>query len=197
MDDSTLKSLKCCIKGIKEPLPLSPPFNKKITSYKALVTSDTESIVITSNCTESDACNQVKNLRSDGTVLIKFGNNDIEVVVDAPDKSHTTTYQIQVTRPAINNTDLLQISFSNGTLYPEFDYLITSYSLSVGLDKTVSLNAIPVNKKSTVSFTCSDKEYLNTPVNLLIGDTIFEITVTAVDSSFTKYSVVVQRGLFY
>ncbi|KAJ3127458.1 hypothetical protein HK098_006340 [Nowakowskiella sp. JEL0407] len=95
MDDSSLKTLLLRSKQSGHVIPFTPGFNKKVFKYHCVVESEDE---IRPEASEADAFAQVLKSNSESGVTLKFGENTVDIKVDAADKSHSI-YSIVVIRP--------------------------------------------------------------------------------------------------
>ena len=142
--DNTLSSLSV------SPGSLSPAFNKNTTSYSVTVANNVTSITVSATATTAGA-----NIEGAGAHNLNVGANSIPVTVKvagAEDK----TYTINVTRSSdesqVAETDLSSITVNNGTLIPEFDKDVTTYTIVVEPNiAEIGINASTVVGTSNVT----------------------------------------------
>ncbi len=95
-----------------------------------------------------------------------------------------------------SNTNLNEISLSNGTLDPAFSSALSNYTASVSNDVSwIKVTPTLEDNKATVTVNGTIVENSNSSdiINLNIGSNIIIIVVTAEDSSTKTYSITVKR----
>lgn len=181
---------------------LSPTFASGTTSYTASVAySVATGFTFTPTVTQANATT-VQYLGSTGTTsftgALSVGSNVIRVVVTAQDGTTKATYTVTVTRSQPStNSDLLSLTFSDGTLLQTFASATTSYNLSLPNSvssititpvSSSSVATINVNGSNTVSGTAS------IPVSIIVGLTSKLVVVTAEDGTTKVYTITVTRA---
>ncbi|KNC97748.1 uncharacterized protein SPPG_06749 [Spizellomyces punctatus DAOM BR117] len=185
MDDSTLKSLSIVLPTTKSVIKFEPAFSPTVKNYTAYVASDTEALQVRASANEPDAFCQILKADAAQSVAIKEGTSDIEIKVDAPDGS-SSLYVIQVYRPSGSDATLKYITFSAGSLVPEFHRSETTYLLHVdSCVRSVLCSATPLNPKSKVQ--------LDPEAKLFLGDTPISIQVTSAHGDNTNTYQIIAR----
>jgi hypothetical protein len=183
---------------------LNPEFAVNTTSYTAIVANEVNSLTVTPNVAESHATVKVNGtLVTSGNcsdaIDLAVGDNTITMLVTAQDAT-TKTYTITVTRAGSGNADLSSLILRNGdsdpedaniySLYPEFaadtlSYIVMVYVSSVTVKPEVAEpNAtIRVNGKLVESGSESGA------INLVEGENIIRVRVTAQDGTIKKYTI--------
>ncbi|TPX63543.1 hypothetical protein SpCBS45565_g06531 [Spizellomyces sp. 'palustris'] len=193
MDDSTLKSLSVVLPTTKSIIEFEPAFSPTVKNYTAYVASDTEALQIRASSNEPDAFCQILKADAAQSVAIKEGTNDVEIKVDAPDGS-SSVYVIQVYRPSGSDATLKSITFSAGSLVPEFHRSETNYFLHV-------VNGLRSPDSCVQSILCSAtalnpklKVQLDPEAKLFLGDTPISIQVTSAygDNTIT-YQIIARK----
>ncbi|WP_417204463.1 stalk domain-containing protein [Acetoanaerobium sticklandii] len=165
---------------------LNPDFDKDTLSYTSEVGNDITEIEINANAEDSKA-----SVEGTGLKNLVVGNNIFEIKVTAEDGTEKI-YTLEVERKEApvflsNNSNLSDISISNGVINLDFDKDILSYTSEVGNDITeIRINANAEDSKATVEGTGLK--------NLVVGNNIFEIKVTAEDGTAKIYTIVVKRN---
>lgn len=153
-------------------------FTKDKTNYS--IESELDSITIDATATDKNA-----KITGIGTKKISYGKNTFDVVVTAENGS-AKIYKINVNRKdkRSNNNNLTSIILSQGKI--NFDKNITEYTVNVTnkIDK-INISYELEDKKSTAEF-IGDK-------NLVEGDNIFVIKVTAENKEVKEYKINIIR----
>lgn len=159
-------------------------FNKNTTSYTVNVDSTINKVTIGAKAEDSGA-----SVSGTGSKNLSYGNNNLQVVVTAPNGSKKT-YSINVIRKdnRSNNTKLSNLTVSGYDINPKFDKDTTSYDLTVPFDVTkINITATPLDSKSTVKIENND--------NLISEKTVdVNIIVTAENNSTSTYTIHATRG---
>lgn len=162
-----------------------PDFAKNTLSYTSEVENNITEIEINANAEDSKA-----SVEGTGLKNLVVGNNIFEIKVTAENGTQKI-YTLEVERKEApvflsNNSNLSDISISNGVINPDFDKDTLSYTLEVGNDVTeIEINANPEDSKATV-----EGPGLK---NLVVGNNIFEIKVTAEDGTEKIYTLTIKR----
>ncbi|KAJ3016802.1 hypothetical protein HKX48_003866 [Thoreauomyces humboldtii] len=196
MDDSSLKSLNIFGKGapgdIAAPIVFSPPFSRTIRHYDAIIGSDISSLQIQPMANENDAFCQIVRADSTGDVAVSVGKSDVEIRVEAMDKS-TTSYIISILRPSPADAHLKELSFSTGMMVPDFHRAEYRYNLLVDFD-TSDLTFLAPSLDVKAKVVISSPRLVAHKVGLFLGDTLLEIRVTSSDATNTQlYSVTIRK----
>jgi|GEM_PF-1266330 len=182
---------------------LSPAFAEGTTAYTATVPNNVESITatpVTADPTATITINgkPVPSGTASTNLLLEVGDNLITTVVTAQDGT-ITTYTVVVTReaaPLSNNSGLIDLAISKGTLSPAFAEGITAYTATVP-NNVESITATPVTADPTATITVNGKPVpsgtASTNLPLEVGENIITTVVTAQDGTTTTYTVVVTR----
>lgn len=157
-------------------------FKKDTLTYSLKVGNDVSSIKVNAEVNDNTA----KFVSGFGprTVNLKYGVNNILVKVQAENES-TRTYTIKITREdnRSSNTNLSSIRLSDGEI--NFSKDVTNYKISVPHDVTkINVVATAEDSKSKVSVVAP---------NLVVGDNIIKITVTAENGQSKIYKIDVKR----
>ena len=155
-------------------------FNKTTTSYNVNVESNITKININASVEDSKA--SFENGYGPRTVNLNYGNNKIQVRVKA-ENGAVKTYTINVNRKdnrSSNNT-LKTLTLSKGKI--DFDASKTDYSITVPNE----INSIEV--KATATDTKSKVEIIGNNKELIVGENIIIIKVTAENQSVKEYKI--------
>ena len=176
--DTTLKSLSL------NHGELSPEFNPQTRTYKATVDGTIEEVEVTAIVNFPEA--QV--IKIDGNTNLEFGNNQIEITVQAENGSQAS-YIINLTRERRTDATLSDLKI-NGQTIESFDKDTTTYVLEDVPYQTTALNIEAIPNDSLATKKGDGLITLNT------GDNTIKITVTAHDARVTKdYIIKVKRTL--
>lgn len=142
--DTSLKSLSLSAGT------LTPTFNKDIMNYTASVANNVDKITVNAVPTDSTAT-----VTGNGEKNLNVGENTIEVVVKK-DGGTDKTYTIVVTRndneQDVAQTDLKNITITNGTLIPSFDKNVTEYVIEINPNTAeIGISAEPEFESSKVT----------------------------------------------
>ncbi|KIA91215.1 hypothetical protein OA88_22625, partial [Flavobacterium sp. JRM] len=131
---------------------------------------------------------------------LKVGDNEVTVVVTAPDGTQET-YTVVVTREDANvkpsdNAGLSDIVVSDGTLSPAFNTDTKDYSVDVP-NETDSIVITPksIDPDAKVEMIVDGKTITDptAPIDLKVGDNEVTVVVTAPDGTQETYTVIVTR----
>src|SRR5574344_1509522 len=180
--DATLSSL-----GITG-YTLSPTFSSGVTNYTLTVPNSVSSVDVTGTATSSSAT-----VSGTGTKSLSVGSNTATVTVTAEDGTTKETYTVTITREAgssvtkSSDSSLKSLSVTGYTLSPAFNTSETSYSMSVGSSVTgITVSGIANDSKATVTVTGNN--------NLVAGNNVVKVTVTAEDGSQKIYTINVTKA---
>ncbi len=180
---------------------LSPTFDSSITSYTALVFSD--SISITPKANNSNSTITVNGTAVNSgfaeSINLILGANTITIVVTAQDGKATITYKVVVTRQVkSNNADLSGIRLSTGSITPAFVSSLTSYTAQVALNITsIKVTPTAANAYATIAVDghAVSSGSASQSIALLAGANTITIVVTSQDKSATKtYTVRAEKN---
>ena len=154
---------------------LAPAFNAAIISYSVNVPYDVSSISVSATTADANA-----KLTGTGAHSLDVGSNIIQIVVTSRDEITTKTYTLTVNRAtASNNADLSALTVSTGTLAPEFNAAINSYSVNVPyIVSSISVSATTADANATLTGTGAH--------SLDVGSNTIQIEVTAQDGTTKK-----------
>src|SRR5574344_3039232 len=180
--DATLSSL-----GVTG-YTLSPTFSSGVTNYTLTVPNSVSSVDVTGTATSSSAT-----ASGTGTKSLSVGSNTATVTVTAEDGTTKETYTVTITREAgssvtkSSDSSLKSLSVTGYTLSPAFNTSETSYSMSVGSSVTgITVSGIANDSKATVTVTGNN--------NLVAGNNVVKVTVTAEDGSQKIYTINVTKA---
>lgn len=168
--------------------PLSPAFDKEITTYTATTNNDT----ITINASPES---KYSTIIGTGKKELSYGVNDFEIKVTS-EVGETIIYKISITRiddgsNNINNTGktndskLQKLSIEGYDI--DFNKNIYNYNIEVEKEiENIDITAIPENKNSKVNIEGNK--------NLKIGQNEVTITVISESGSKTNYKIYVTRN---
>lgn len=159
--DNTLKSLSI------NHGTLSPTFASNTKTYTAEVEGSITEVEV--NAVPNSLYGTIKSIT--GNTNLKFGNNQIEIVVEAEDKS-TSSYIINLTRKEYDIATLDDILI-DGVSIPDFDPATFNYRLDAVVFEKVALNIETVKTNSYATVTGDGN------ISLKTGENTITITVTA------------------
>ena len=174
---------------------LAPDFDSGVTSYTLTLDKDTAGTTITAVKASALATVKVGDEVKD-TVTVTLANGGTQTVafeVTAQDGVTKKTYSVTVNRAAENNADLSALTKTAGTLAPDFDSGVTSYTLT--LDKDTASTTITAVKASGLSTLTVDGEAGGSKTVTLANGASQTVTimVTAQDGTVKEYTVFVTR----
>ena len=172
--DATLKSLTV------SSGTLSPTFSASTTSYTVSVPYSVTSLTVGATVNNSEA-----SVTGTGSKNLSVGDNKINVVVTAGDKT-TKTYVVTVTRQKDTVNTLKSLSLTDCTLSPTFSSSAISYTCTVANSVTTTTVAAATSS-SVATLTGTGSKTLN------VGDNTLNIVVTSQSGSTKTYSVKVHR----
>lgn len=174
--DSSLKSLTI------DHGTLSPAFNQKTRTYTATVDADITEINV--NAIPNSLYGSIKSIT--GNTNLDFGSNQIEIIVEAEDKT-TSSYIINVTRKEYDIATLDDIKV-DGVSITDFDKDTFEYTLNgVEFSKT-SIN-IETTKSNSYATVTGDGN-----ISLTTGNNEILITVTAQNGTQKVYKLNIKRA---
>ncbi len=158
---------------------LSPEFTKENNYYQVEVAHEIDSIDVTGILEDDSAY-----LDGNGTYSLVPGENYIYLNVISME-GYVRTYTIKVTREMSAKNKLLTLSVTPGTMQQVFDPELFDYTVIVdeGVDE-VEILAI-AEEGATITGTGKQK--------VVLGDNLYEVTVTAQDGSVNTYHITVHR----
>ena len=207
--DATLSALSV------SPGTLSPAFMAATTEYSVDLPYDTNADVdLTVTASESDS---VVTVKKDGDVValqdipIDEGDNTITVDVLAPNFVATETYTLTINRASANASDddrLSLLDLSEGMLMPAFDSADlpdgdgtagTPHLYTARVANSVESLTVTGQAESSVAMvsitSAQDSSVSEGAVDLIVGDNVITIAVTAEDRGAAKvYQVTVTRA---
>lgn len=173
--DSSLKSLTI------DHGTLSPAFNQNTRTYSATVDADITEINV--NAIPNSLYGSIKSIT--GNTNLDFGSNQIEIIVEAEDKT-TSSYIINVTRKEYDIATLDDIKV-DGVSITDFDKDTFEYTLNgVEFSKT-SIN-IETTKSNSYATVTGDGN-----ISLTTGNNEILITVTAQNGTQKVYKLNIKR----
>ncbi|MBR1416333.1 MAG: cadherin-like beta sandwich domain-containing protein, partial [Bacilli bacterium] len=163
---------------------LSPSFDKNEFNYSINVGSDVTSIDI--NGTPEASTTTVTGNRN---YTLVAGENNIVLTTLAEDNTTTLTYNITVTRDKSANANLSDLFIKEGKLSPNFDKNIIEYVVRVPYD-VEEVHAVYETENNDATVEVSGN------TNLVVGENIVSVKVTAQDESEKTYNIRVIRQEF-
>ncbi len=183
---------------------LSPDFNENITDYTIQVENSITGITITPIVAEISSellvlkdGTPVSPVEGSYPVNLEEGDNTLHIKITAEDgtgKNYIVT--IRRSAPLSTNADLQNLILSNGELSPGFNKEITSYSAEVENEITgIYITPTVANEVSsvTVSGVLTNSGSASSLINLDVGNSIFNVVVTAEDGSEKTYTITINR----
>ena len=182
---------------------LSPVFATGTLSYTAEVTNDITSITATPTTSDAMATVEVNGITvTNGTasapINLAVGPNTVSVIVTAQNGA-SLIYTVIVTRdgvPLSSNADLVNLTTSTGTLAPVFANSTFSYTTAVS-NATSTITVTPTTSDATATVQVNGVTVISgsasAPVNLVVGDNVIVVNVTAALGNIETYTVIVTR----
>lgn len=169
---------------------LSPEFSPDTFDYTANVESGVESVTISATPEDKSAKVSVNGGAGSGTVALSDNENLVNITVTAADGT-TAAYTVKIIRKMAPGSKLRGLTLSEGTLSPEFDADILSYTANV--DYGVSYIAIFPEADSGASVAVNGQSGAG-GVNLKTGENTVTIEVTAPGGEKTTYTLTIVRA---
>lgn len=160
---------------------LVPSFNKETLTYDVSVTNDISIIQIEATAEDSKAT-----VSGDGIKSIPVGKTSFEIEVLA-ENSSKRVYVINIDREKSNNNNLIDITV-DGTTIDGFSKEITEYTISVP-NTTTRIEVAATKEDETATVTGTGTK------DLVSGENIIDIKVTAEDGTEKTYKLKVDRAL--
>jgi uncharacterized delta-60 repeat protein len=210
-DPAANANLSALVLGAGE---LSPDFASATTSYSASVSYQTSSLAVTPTVEAANATIEVQvnvggfvpvaSGEPSGPLTLNVGANSVEVKVTAPDGTTAKTYTATVTRAEPSaNAELAGLTWSGGTLSPDFAAATTSYTASVKHEvNSITVTAAKADANATVELQVNAGGFASVlsgdpsgPLSLNVGANLVVVKVTAQDGTTTKtYQFAVHRN---
>lgn len=177
---------------------LSPTFDPAVTSYSVEVPYATSSITVAAASTDAVSISNPSRPMTGGTTFLQVGGNLVQVTVTAVDGTTTRTYDLSIVRgdAPTADVDLDSLEVSVGTLTPEFDPAVTSYTVSVPYAvRSMQLTASVADDANTLSLNnapMTDGVPSDVTVNYN-GGSGYSIRVVAPNQAEKSYSVQITR----
>jgi murein DD-endopeptidase MepM/ murein hydrolase activator NlpD len=159
---------------------ISPEFNKSTLVYTTYVENDINSVMIEATADEDTAT-----ISGIGSVALNTGKNVVQVEVTS-ESGKVKTYTVIIYRGASDNNYLESLEISEGTLNPEFDKLVNSYTTEVEYE-TESIVLTGKAEDETAKVTGLGKN------SLQVGDNIIQVKVVSESGIENIYTVNVKR----
>lgn len=155
-------------------------FNKDVLKYELSVENSVDTITIGAEKVDETAI-----ISGIGNINLNTGKNVISVTVTAEDGS-IKIYEIEVTRAKSSNNYLSALSVSEGTISPEFNKEIVSYSIIVPYEVTsLTINAEKEHNDATIE--------IDSNSNFVVGLNKVYVNVIAEDGTVRAYELNVTR----
>lgn len=185
-----------------DPLGLTPSFSSDTTEYEVNVATEVDSLQLALTKTDTNATTVVKVNgvidESPESMDLVYGANIITIEVTAQNGTKKT-YIITVIRApqgTDSNTNLVNMTVSNGTLSPAFAQNIIDYTVNVP-NATSKIAVVPTLSNLNASFVIVANGQIvasGAEVDLNVGANVFAITVTATDGTTKTYAISVSRA---
>lgn len=193
-NDATLK--KIAISDLS-----SFKFEKNIVTYLSLKTDKAKINIDSIETNHSSATKKVKlngeEITSIKNIPLIIGENTIEIIVTAEDGTTTKTYKLNITRKKIASTTPPSTTKSNDSSISslkingekinitngKYDYTMTVSNSTTSLNLSYTLN----NEKASATTSGTN--------NLVEGDNLVTVEVTAEDGSTSTYKITVTRTI--
>jgi len=185
---------------------LSPAFDKTATGYAVNVPNEAVSVTVTAITISNKASLTINGVAVPGGTShavngLTEGANQIEIKVTAENGTEKT-YNLTVTRAdhiKDSNNNLYGLAVEGCSLNPSFKMLETSYTAIVSIGITgVTVTAIAASDKAAIKINGEDAlsgapHIVN---DLVVGQNLIEIVVTAEDGKTKIYAVTVERKTY-
>lgn len=159
---------------------MSPDFSTDVTNYSCIVENSVTSTIVSATPTSS-----VATIEGTGERNLVVGKNAITVDVTSQ-SGNKKLYTVEVTRKANSNATLKSLNVTDQIISPDFDPNNPNYLLTVPYSATnIEVNAITAHDQATVEVFGNN--------NLVIGENIVTIKVTAEDKTVMTYTITVTR----
>lgn len=158
-------------------------FNKSTTNYNVEVADNVDKVTIKADTEDSKA--SFESGLGPRTVNLAYGDNKVQIKVKAENGS-IKVYTININRKDNRNTNnnLKSITLSDGQI--TFDEKITEYTVNVPFEvEKMNVKAEAANSKSKVE--------VNGTEEIVVGENIFTIKVTAENGAVKEYKIKVIR----
>ena len=132
---------------------------------------------------------------TDNLIDLAAGANVIRVTVTAEDDS-TERYTVTIHRtPAATDTTLSTLSLSDITLSPTFAPATQTYTATVAHDFTTTVAIATANDDLASNVVVTSDQDSNTAdgINIVVGDNIITVTVTAQSDDARSYTITINR----
>ena len=161
---------------------LSPTFHKDILTYDVTVPVSVDQVSIMASL--SDSRSDFVEGFGERTVTLSTGENRVLIQIKA-ETGDIRTYTINITRSQISSNNYLKsLTLSSGTM--SFSQSTYEYNVNVVYDvSTITIDAVPVDASATVEVV-GDK-------NLVVGENMILVVVTAENNSTRTYTLYITR----
>ncbi|TDH21339.1 cadherin-like beta sandwich domain-containing protein, partial [Segetibacter sp. 3557_3] len=184
---------------------LNPVFAATTLDYTVSVANNVTSVTVTPTLADANATvtvrgNAVTSGSASAPITLVVGSNVIPVVVTAQDGSTVKNYSITVMKAAApgTNANLSNLITSAGALNPTFTANTLAYTVGV-INSVNSITITPTladaNATVKVKGINVASGSASAPINLVEGDNVIPVAVTAQDGSTVKnYSITINRA---
>lgn len=161
-----------------------PSFSSNVFEYEVTVPVDVTEFNVTATKLESNS----KVTSGEGHYNISTSEKQIEVTVVSEDETKSNTYILNIKRTKSSINTLSDITVSEGTLTPEFNSNITSYTVNVdGNISSIDVSATLTDSRATI--------ISGTGIHSLnVGDNNIVIRVESESGSILDYNINVIRA---
>ncbi len=177
-NDNQLTDLSIQLKG--ENMAYSPTFDPQTDVYTV-----NEEVPVGTESINISATSKTATVTGDGQQKLHVGENRLPIVVTS-DSGIQKTYTVVVNRPASTNNALTNITPSNGSLIPNFNYTKDVYNLTT--ESTTNYLSFNVNTEDRNAKVTGHTRQLLEP-----GKNVREIVVTAENGETKTYTINVTR----
>jgi hypothetical protein len=185
------------------PGTLQPSFNPNTNNYSVSVSNATTSVVVTATTQDTNATMTIngQSVQSGQAFTVgnlQVGNNTITIRVTAP-AGNAENYVVTVNRaaPPSNNANLSNLTVSPGSLSPGFSQSTFTYNVSLPFANS-SINVTPTAASGSSTITVNGQGVSSggtvTVSNLVVGNNVIIVRVTAQAGNFQDYVITVNRA---
>ncbi|WP_197081073.1 cadherin-like beta sandwich domain-containing protein [Gordoniibacillus kamchatkensis] len=168
--------------------------------YTAFVSTDEETAMAAVSPADAGATVTVNGQAASGgqavPIRLRYGTNEIPIIVTAQDGVHIRSYTLKITRKLSSVARLSSLEISGATLEPAFNENVTSYQATAPFDASaVSVTAAVYDLRAalTINGQGAVSGQAIPPIALGAEDRTIQIVVTAQDGSTQPYTVIVHR----
>ncbi|WP_256718280.1 cadherin-like beta sandwich domain-containing protein [Paenibacillus borealis] len=191
--DSSLTDLT--VSSARGTEALNPQFSAEVFKYFLSVPYEVDRVELDAAKGDMNAQITVNGVTVDSPMPISLveGLNIVNLKVTAQDGKTESVYKVEIIRQSRSSDATLgSISVDVGALDPTFDPAVSGYTVEVGNDvNSIVLSPIVADGKAKSQITGRDGASLD---NLIEGDNVFDIQVTAEDGTVKIYTIKVIKA---